>query len=243
MTPHVPIDAERPEPLGRAAPSLFADNGAFVRHPAGGSGGKGPVEDCAGMAAAGFEWLVLNVGDHPPDSWAIWRAEAERADLACGPWARCHDIRDAERLAAVAYEWYAPLAVWNVEQEAGEPRWRMGGGSLAYVINGSAPPAVAVSTEPWLPDNFAWHELDQLGIACLPQAFWNDDARWTPSVVTTRARSYFTRVYPTLGVYPVAARPITPQTLASFYESSVGAGRPFSVYCSDDVPAWEPWTW
>lgn len=241
MTPHLDIGDTGAIPPRPSPRSFFASKGVFVRDPAGGSGGKGPVEDAAGLAAAAFSWVAFNLADGTLDAYA-WESAARRHGLAVVVWGRCHTLEDLRQLDIAAVLIGADAVIVNLEQEGTEPRWHVSADDVLDVFADCGLP-LAVSTEPWLPDNFAWDKLDQAGWACLPQAFWNERAALTPPTVVTRARGQFTRVYPTLGVYPVAGRPITPETLASFYKSAVGVSRPFSVYCSDDVPAWEPWGW
>lgn len=228
--PHVPID----EP-GRSAPrreaSPFARKGAFVRDPHGGSGGKGPVEDAAGMRAAGFQWVVFNTGDHDVGEYDVWVREAQRNGLAFGPWARCHTGEQVNELLDAAVSLAADLLVSNLEQEAGGPRWLLDALWTAERLAGVGVP-VAVSTEPWLPDNFDWQAFASRGIACLPQAFAPNPI----GDVIMRARETFSRVYPTCGAF--AGNP-TPAE----YRDAIGVGRPFTVYAVDDVAAWEPWGW
>ncbi len=234
MTPHVPIDEPRPSPGGRSAASYFASKGAFVRDPRGGSGGKGPIEDAAGLKAAGFRWVVFNVGDHPDEAaWKIWAHACIDNRLDYGPWARCHTAADVEALVRAFPE--GDLIVCNMEQESSSPRWQLDAVWVAEQLAETLTP-VAVSTEPWLPNNFAWDELEARGISCLPQAFTDQQPDYIPHIVCARARGWFTRVYPTCGAYPGSLSP-------DLYRRSVGVGRPFSVYAVDDVPAWRAWNW
>lgn len=246
MTPHVPSDADRPGVGSSFTPprssSMFAATGAFVRDPRGGANGKGPIEDAAGLAAAGFRWVAFNLRDHEPDTWNRWYAACYEQGLRHGAWGRCHTAQDVLDLLDDAFSLACRFVIVNLEQEPTEPRWLVEATTVRAILERETIP-VAVSTEPWLPDNFAWDLLDKAGIVCLPQAFWNERSGFTPPAVVTRARSQFTRVYPTVGVYPVGARPVTMETLASFYKHGVGVGQPFSVYCSDDVPDWNVWAW
>ena len=242
MTPHADIGAERPERKPFASSILATTKGAFVRSPSGGSGGKGAIEDAAGLAAAGFRWVAFNVGDYSSDEWLTWDDASRAAGLTSVAWARVRRPEDIPFLLADARYLECSGVILNVEQEPDEPRWRLSAVQIANATNTWHRP-IAVTTEPWLPDNLGWDLLDTVGFVCLPQAFWNERSSWAPPTVISRARRSFTRVSPLVGVYPVDGRPITPETLASFYKSAVGVGMPFAVYCVDDVPSWTEWSW
>lgn len=232
MTPHVDIGAERPEPP-RARASYFARRLAFVRDPAGGSGGKGPAEDARGLVRAGFSAVAFNVGDYPIGRWATWRAACLRHDLDTGPWARCHTALDCSALAAAADELRADFAIVNLEQEAREARWVLSAGEVVRILERFAGPK-ATSTEPWLPDNFGWELLDEAGYACLPQAF----GPASTVAIVDRARAKFRDVFPTLGAFAGCRTPLV-------YRAELdGAGLEwYSVAFSDDVADWRLWSW
>ncbi len=208
---------------------------------------RGGVEDVSEMAAAGFEWLALNVGDHDADEWATVRGRAAAADVVCLPWARLgvpdlgHTTATAraklELLVEAADAWGDgnPLLVANVETEVKPPE--LGGIiSPAEVAEGIGDRPAAVSSEAW---TYAMEWGPLAAYPLLLQVFPADN-RWAVEEIAERqeecvrrARAYgFRHVGTTFQAY-AGARP-------EWYDLS---GTAWSLYAGDDVGAgsWSGW--
>lgn len=128
--------------------SVFDKPGIYLRNPRGG------VEDVAGMYAAGFRWVALNVGDHDNSEWDLVRARAAAAGMIVMPWGRVTSVAGRYNLsleAATAYlcrlgkQEYNNLVIVNAEKELDDNT------PLRLAIEQETIGMdAALSTEPWL---------------------------------------------------------------------------------------------
>lgn len=198
------------------------------------------------MAAAGFEWLGLNVADHSPAEWSTVRLRAAAAGVVCLPKARLgipengatreSCLRNLEALCATADAWSSPYLICNVETEL-----RDGIVSAQDVAGGIGGRYAAISSEANLYWSVDWEPLTYY--PALLQIYPTDSrlepktperiAEWQAQCVRgARERAGFTHVGVTFQAYDHAQ--------PEWYDRTTA----YSVFSGDDIGAgnWSQWS-
>lgn len=229
-----------------ASPQLASERGAFLRSP------DGAAWDFAEIAAAGFAWVALNVGDLEPNAWDEIRDRAD-GHVHALPWSRIGHpnlgetktdcLRRLDDLATISAEWQTGSPIANLETEI-KPA-HLGGlitpAEVEHELAQAGLEGASVSTEAWLYD-MDWSALTKRAV--LLQVFPRD-LRWLVSEIpekqaqcVTRAESFgFKHIGTTYQAFAMADG-----TLASpnWYDLR-GPNR--SVFTADDVAGPGPGNW
>ena len=211
--------------------TLFDSRFAYVRDPRSGS----ENEKLDALKAAGYGMVALNVGDHAPTEWAVWRSAASARGIHVIPWARTHTAAQIATLVGAATGWQSPGLIVNLEQELTEPRWLMTGPDVRAALS-AFPGQVGVSTEPFMPGNFDWLPLIELGAVDLPQSAVLEFPQYPPALVVDRAEVFgWTSPVPSFGTYDVNGK-------APKRSDYAWTGN-FGIYTVDDLAVSEIGAW
>lgn len=225
--------AAPPPPPPKRAPSLFDGLWAFARGPHSGS----ETEKLQALRAAGYQAVFFNIGDHASDEWEAWESLAGQAGLVWGYWARCYTRADIARLVQATEGRRRPAVIVNLEQNAGDPRWTLTGTDVAAELAAlDLSCQIGVSTEPFMPENFNWLPLIEMGCVDLPQTSVLEFPDMPPSAAVARAEQFgWKQPVPSLATYAVNG--IDP------VRSMYGRSKPFGIYTVDDCSVAEIATW
>lgn len=202
---------------------VFGGKYAYVRGPRSGS----ETEKMSELHLAGYRTIALNTGDHLVSEWSGWMQLAEDHNMFCIPWARCFTLNDVSKLMIAAKDMNTPGLIVNLEQNADNPRWNFTGEECATLLDAFVGD-IGVSTEVWMPENFNWKPLIDLGAICLPQTSVLEFGV-TPEMAYERATVTFGwhEAYPSFATYDVNGK--TP--LRSDYVWT----KNFGIYTVDDL--------
>jgi hypothetical protein len=219
-------------PLPSRPRTLFDVLYAYVRGPYSGS----ETEKCQSLKAAGYKTIAFNVGDYSPSQWSeSWLGKADQNSLTSIPWARCHTVAHVSALKAIANQWSSPGLIVNLEQEDGSPRWIMSGEDCANALR-DYKGQIGISTECWMPDNFNWQPLIEMGAVALPQTSMAEFPWCPPKVAVDRAKQFgWIKPKPSLATYNVG---VTDQQRADYVWFET-----FGIYTVDDLQPNEILLW
>lgn len=249
MSPHEPIDGDgrigdqQPADL-TAGLGIFRMDGGMVNHPAGGGGGKGPVEDVAGLVARGYGYVAFNAfdGEVADDDWPVWRREADDEQLPWGWWARCYTNTQVTQLAHLTERDRRRFVIFNLETElnTGKVSWEHALAHSVELIRRGVDVAWSVEGAVYqhlgsTPGKQAWAEITDHGVVVTPQAFQavNDD--YEPAECVEYAHHWGCElVVPTVGAFAV---PPKPKPVRADYAWD----GPIILYLVDNVDRWSDW--
>ena len=171
-------DAPTPTPAPKI-PAPFNGQGLVLLEPTGGT------EDIAAAKAAGFTYLLLNLGFVSGGSWDTHRARARTLGLPVVPWTRIYSANHVRQVEETAAAWGSPAACHNLENP--EVTTTFPPANLASLAGSYGPRPRAVMTEPWMQNGAGWETL--AGWVALPETFQNANVAYTPNALTQHAHS------------------------------------------------------
>jgi hypothetical protein len=169
-------DAHNPVPVVKL-PAPFDGNGLVLLEPTGGT------EDIGAAKAAGFTYLLLNLGYASGGSWDTQRSRARNLGLAVVPWRRVLTPADSRHVEQTADAWGSPAAAHNLENPQVTTTYKPA--ALAGVCGEFRPRPRAVLTEPWMQNGAGWSALKTW--VAMPETFQNANAAYTPTALTQHA--------------------------------------------------------